>query len=70
MKNSDIAAVFENIADLLDLKGDNKFKIRAYARAAQVIQHLPEEMELMHEEGKDFQDITSVASAPTRCPFC
>jgi DNA polymerase (family 10) len=63
MKNSDIATVFENIADLLDLKGDNKFKIRAYARAAQVIHHLPEEMELMHEEGKDFQDITGIGDA-------
>ncbi|MGA2367536.1 MAG: DNA polymerase/3'-5' exonuclease PolX [Dehalococcoidia bacterium] len=63
MKNSDIATVFENIADLLDLKSDNKFKIRAYARAAQVIHHLPEEMELMHEEGKDFQDITGIGDA-------
>jgi len=63
MKNSDIATVFENIADLLDLKGDNKFKIRAYARAAQVIHHLPEEMELMHEEGKDLQDIAGIGDA-------
>ncbi len=63
MKNSDIAAVFENIADLLDLKGDNKFKIRAYARASQVIHHLPQEMELMHEEGKDFQDIIGIGDA-------
>jgi hypothetical protein len=31
MKNTDIAAVFENIADLLELKGENKFKIRDYA---------------------------------------
>jgi DNA polymerase (family 10) len=63
MKNSDIATVFENIADLLDLKGDNKFKIRAYARAAQVIHHLPEQMELMHEEGKDLQDIAGIGDA-------
>jgi DNA polymerase (family 10) len=63
MKNSDIAMVFENIADLLDLKGDNKFKIRAYARAAQVIHHLPQEMELMHEEGKDLQDIAGIGDA-------
>lgn len=63
MKNSDIATVFENIADLLELKGDNKFKIRAYARASQIIRHLPEEMELMHEEGKDFQDITGIGEA-------
>ncbi|MGA9049501.1 MAG: DNA polymerase/3'-5' exonuclease PolX [Dehalococcoidia bacterium] len=63
MKNSDIATVFENIADLLDLKGDNKFKIRAYARAAQIIHHLPQEMELMHEEGRDLQDIAGIGDA-------
>jgi len=63
MKNADIAIVFENIADLLELKGENKFKIRAYSRAAQVISHLPEEMELMHEEGKDFQDVPGIGEA-------
>jgi DNA polymerase (family X) len=63
MKNADIAAVFENIADLLELKGENKFKIRAYSRAAQVISHLRQEMELMHEEGNDFRDIEGIGDA-------
>jgi DNA polymerase (family X) len=63
MKNADIAAVFENIADLLELKGENKFKIRAYARAAQTISHLRQEMELMHEEGKDFREIPGIGDA-------
>ncbi|MCX5996297.1 MAG: DNA polymerase/3'-5' exonuclease PolX [Chloroflexi bacterium] len=63
MKNTDIAAVFGNIADLLELKGENKFKIRAYARAAEVIRHLPEEMDLMHEEGKDFKDVAGIGDA-------
>jgi DNA polymerase/3'-5' exonuclease PolX len=30
MKNTDIAKVFNDIADLLDLKGESVFKIRAY----------------------------------------
>ena len=63
MKNTDIAAVFGNIADLLELKGENKFKIRAYARAAEVIRHLPEEMEQMHEEGRDFKDVAGIGDA-------
>jgi len=66
MKNSDIAAVFENIADLLELKGENKFKVRAYSRAAQVISHLRKEMELMHEEGEDFRDIPGIGDAIAR----
>jgi len=63
MKNADIATVFENIADLLELKSDNKFKIRAYSRAARIIRQLPEEMELMQEEGRDFKDITGIGEA-------
>ena len=63
MKNADIATVFENIADLLELKGENRFKIRAYARAAEIIRHLPEEMESMHEEGKDFKDVAGIGDA-------
>lgn len=63
MKNTDIADVFGNIADLLELKGENKFKIRAYARAAEVIRHLPEEMDIMHEEGKDFKDVAGIGDA-------
>jgi len=63
MKNSDIAVVFENIADLLELKGENKFKVRAYSRAAQIISHLSEEMELMLEEGRDFRDIQGIGEA-------
>ncbi len=63
MKNVDIAAVFESIAGLLELKGDNKFKIRAYARAAVIIRHLPEEMDMMHEEGKDFKDVAGIGDA-------
>ena len=63
MKNADIATVFENIADLLELKGENRFKIRAYARAAETIRHLSEEMESMHEEGKDFKDVAGIGDA-------
>lgn len=63
MKNADIATVFENIADLLEMKGENKFKIRAYSRAAQVINHLPQEMELMHEQGDDFRNIQGIGEA-------
>ena len=32
VKNSDIAKVFQDIADLLELKNENPFKIRAYQK--------------------------------------
>ncbi len=37
MKNQQIASLFGEIASLLELKGDNPFRIRAYQRAAQNI---------------------------------
>ena len=34
MKNQEIARIFSEMADILEIKGDNPFKIRAYRRAA------------------------------------
>jgi DNA polymerase (family 10) len=63
MKNADIARVFQDMADLLELKGENKFKIRAYERAARAIEYLPKEIEFMLEEGEDLQTIPGVGEA-------
>jgi DNA polymerase (family 10) len=63
MKNTEIAKVFQDIADLLELKGENPFKIRAYQRAARTIEHLPKEIEIMLEEGEDLKDIPGVGDA-------
>lgn len=63
MKNTAIAKVFQDIADLLELKGENVFKIRAYQRAARAIEHLPKEMEIMLEEGEDLKGIPGVGEA-------
>lgn len=42
LTNGDVAAVFERIADVLELQGENQFKIRAYRNAVQILQALPE----------------------------
>ena len=41
MKNAEIAKIFEDIAEMLKLKKDNIFKIRAYQKAARAIEELP-----------------------------
>ena len=52
MKNSEIAAVFDDIAEILKLKKDNIFKIRAYQKAARTIEKLPVEVaQLVAEDG-------------------
>ena len=42
MDNLGLARVFGEIGDLLEIKGENPFKIRAYRNAADTIAHLPE----------------------------
>jgi DNA polymerase (family 10) len=63
MKNSEVAKVFQDIADLLELKGGNVFKIRAYQKAARAIDYYPRELEAMIEEGEDLQTIPGVGEA-------
>jgi DNA polymerase (family 10) len=63
MKNSDVAKIFQDIADLLELKGENVFKIRAYQKAARAIEYHPRELEAMIDEGEDLQSIPGVGEA-------
>ena len=50
MNKDEIAAVFENIARLLELKGENPFKIRAYTHAARALEALAEPLEKLIAE--------------------
>lgn len=52
MKNEEVAAFFDGIADLLELKNDNTFRIRAYRRAAQNVRSLSEDIEKVLDEGR------------------
>ena len=44
MKNQEIAEIFNDIADLLEIKGENPFRIRAYRRAALNIEGLTKDV--------------------------
>ncbi|VAX34452.1 DNA polymerase X family, partial [hydrothermal vent metagenome] len=50
MKNQEIARAFSEIADLLELKGENPFRIRAYRRAAQNIESLSRDISKLSED--------------------
>ncbi|TET50018.1 MAG: DNA polymerase/3'-5' exonuclease PolX [Dehalococcoidia bacterium] len=63
MKNSKVATVFQDIADLLEIKGENVFKMRAYQKAARAIDHYPRELKIMIEEGEDLRNIPGVGEA-------
>jgi histidinol phosphatase-like PHP family hydrolase len=52
MDNKRIAAVFEEIADLLELQGGNQFRIRSYRNAAQSLGSLSERLEEIAADGR------------------
>ncbi len=50
MKNREIAKALNTIADLLEIRGDNPFRIRAYRRAAQILEDLQRSVEEMSDQ--------------------
>jgi DNA polymerase (family 10) len=50
--NLEIAAAFSEIADLLEFKGENPFKIRAYRRAAQLMEAMTTDVASLVETGE------------------
>ena len=49
--NAEIARLFGEIADYLEVKGENPFRVRAYRRAAQTLETLTEEASVLGERG-------------------
>ncbi len=66
MDNRDIARVFTAIADLLDLKGDSPFKIRAYRVAAGAIADYPDELRDVVARGGSLRDVPGIGEAIAR----
>ncbi len=52
MKNTEIASLLDKLADILEIKGENEFKIRAYRKAAMVLRGLGEPVEEFYAKGK------------------
>ena len=44
VENAEIVAIFNEMADLLEIEGANPFRVRAYRNAAQMLRGLPESM--------------------------
>jgi len=65
MKNSEIAKVFTEIADLLERKGENPFKIRAYRKVVRSIEQLLVAVEQLVAEGR-IKEIPGAGEAITK----
>jgi DNA polymerase (family 10) len=60
IQNAEIAAMFDQTADLLELRGDNPFRVRAYHRAARTIEGLPQSIRTMLEAGRDLAELPGI----------
>ncbi|WP_147652673.1 DNA polymerase/3'-5' exonuclease PolX [Vulcaniibacterium gelatinicum] len=60
VRNAQIAAVFDEIADLLELQGANPFRVRAYRNAARTLEAWPEEMAEWATQGRDFDALPGI----------
>src|SRR6266436_1792862 len=59
-QNAEIAAMFDQTADLLEIKGDNPFRTRAYHRAARVIERLPKSIASLVQAGEDLSELPGI----------
>ncbi|KAF2991474.1 DNA polymerase/3'-5' exonuclease PolX (plasmid) [Methylocystis sp. MJC1] len=60
VQNAEIASMFDQAAELLEIKGANPFRIRAYRRAARTIENLPTSVAAMLAAEQDLSDLPGV----------
>lgn len=58
--NAEVAAVFNKIADLLEIENANPFRVRAYRTAARLIQGLSRDLREMVERGEDLRELPGI----------
>jgi len=62
ISNEDVARIFDQIADLLELEEENPFRIRAYRNASRVVRDLPRELRLLVEAGEDLTELPGIGA--------
>ncbi len=61
MDNKKIAAVFEEMGDILDIKGENVFRVNAYRRAALTTMNFPKDLrDLVDDSPRDLSKIPGI----------
>jgi DNA polymerase (family 10) len=60
VQNAEIAAMFDQAAELLEIGGENQFRVRAYRRAARVIEGLPKAVGGLLKAGCDLSELPGI----------
>jgi DNA polymerase (family X) len=63
MENKGIADIFTEIADILDILGENPFRIRSYRNAARTIEDLGQSVGTMVQGGQNLEEIPGIGKS-------
>jgi DNA polymerase (family 10) len=58
--NSEVEVIFNEVADLLEIKGDNPFRVRAYRNAARLVGGLSQNVSDMVAAGRDLSELSGI----------
>lgn len=58
--NEDIAAIFDEIGDLLEIEGENPFRIRAYRNAARTLRELGKDIKTLIAKDEDLSKLPTI----------
>ena len=60
VQNAEVAAMFDQTAELLEIKGENQFRVRAYRRAARTVEGLPQSITSLLAAGEDLSELPGI----------
>jgi DNA polymerase (family 10) len=63
MENKAIADVFTQIADILEIQGENPFRIRSYRNAARTIEDMSQSLEALVRAGENLEEIPGIGKS-------
>jgi DNA polymerase (family 10) len=63
MENRTIADIFTEIADILDIQGENPFRVRSYRNAARTIGDMSQSLESLVKAGKNLEELPGIGTS-------
>jgi DNA polymerase (family 10) len=60
IQNIEVAAIFEEIVDRLEIQNANPFRIRSYRKAARNLRELPQDIRVLVKNGRDLTEIPGI----------
>lgn len=63
MENKSIADIFTEIADILDIQGENPFRVRSYRNAARIIEDMSQSLQSLVASGKNLEEIPGIGKS-------